>query len=48
MVSQSSKEADFIKKKLGQYQQDVIGICQEYDAIVAKQVKSRTDYLQSE
>ena len=26
----------------------MIAICQEYDAIVAKQVKSRTDYLQSE
>ena len=26
----------------------MISICQEYDAIVAKQVKARTDYLQSE
>lgn len=26
----------------------MISICQEYDQIVAKQVKSRTDYLQSE
>jgi len=26
----------------------VIAICQEYDQIVAKQVKARTDYLQSE
>jgi len=37
-----------IRKKLGGFQQDVISICQEYDTIVAKQMKSRTDYLQSE
>lgn len=37
-----------MRKRLNQYQQDVISICQEYDAIVAKQTKSRTDYLQTE
>ena len=44
-VATTIKESDGIKKKLDKFQQDVISICQEYDAIVAKQVKSRTDYL---
>ena len=42
------KEAEYIRKKLDKFQSDVIAICQEYDSIQAKQVKSRVDYLQSE
>ena len=47
-VNQTCEEAQFVRKKLEKYQQDVIAICQEYDTIQAKQVKSRMDYAQSE
>ena len=48
MTATTCKEAEYIRKKLDKFQSDVIAICQEYDSIQAKQVKSRVDYLQSE
>ena len=44
----SIKEVDHIRKKLGQYQHDVLSICQEYDVIVQKSMKARVDYSSSE